>query len=223
LPGGEQAIKEPRRAALGLLFEIFGEKAFTLPGLKCFSSFSAVELSSLRVMLTGGVQSPFTSSVGRLFDAIAALAGLRQKVRFEGQAAMELEFAIEGLQTEEAYSFALQEHPIKAEETQSRKSKLVLDWEPLVQGVLEDLGQQTAASLISAKFHNALAEVILQVSQRIGLPRVALSGGCFQNRYLVERTIGRLEKHGFRAYWHQRVPPNDGGIALGQIFAASRR
>ena len=88
-----------------------------------------------------------------------------------------------------------------------------------MQGILADLKRQLPVGTISAKFHNALAEVIVAVARRAGHPQVALSGGCFQNRYLTERTAARLEQEGFRPYWHQRIPPNDGGIALGQIVA----
>ena len=89
----------------------------------------------------------------------------------------------------------------------------------MVQGILADLQSGLPAGLISAKFHNTLAEIIVAVARRAGLPQVALSGGCFQNRYLTERAAARLAQEGFRPYWHQRIPPNDGGIALGQIVA----
>ena len=96
---------------------------------------------------------------------------------------------------------------------------LVADWGPMLKGILADLKGGLPVGLISAKFHNTLAEVIVAVAQRVGQPQVALSGGCFQNRYLTERTDARLAREGFRPYWPQRIPPNDGGIALGQIVA----
>jgi hydrogenase maturation protein HypF len=89
-----------------------------------------------------------------------------------------------------------------------------------VRGILADLKSGIPIGLISAKFHNTLAEVIVAVAGRVGVPQVVLSGGCFQNRYLTERTVARLGQAGFRPYWHQRIPPNDGGIAFGQIIAA---
>ena len=104
----------------------------------------------------------------------------------------------------------------------NRKSEIALDWSPMVQAILDDLKLGISVGEISAKFHNALAEMIVAVAQRIGVERVALSGGCFQNRYLTERTVRRLREEGFRPYWHQRVPPNDGGICLGQVVAALR-
>ncbi len=214
LPGGERAVREPRRAALGLLYELKGESAFAEGGLPLMKSFAAGELAGLQGMLKGGVNSPLTSSAGRLFDAVAALLGIRQVVRFEGQAAMELEFAMGDVKTNEGYSFALD-----CKEKTGADSMLVVDWGPTVRDILADLKREAPAALISAKFHNALAEVIVAVARRAGQPQVALSGGCFQNRYLTERTAARLEQEGFRPYWHQRIPPNDGGIALGQIIA----
>jgi hydrogenase maturation protein HypF len=212
LPGGDKAVKEPRRVALALLREIFGEDAPLPPG----TDFSAAELSVLKTMFKQGINSPLTTSVGRLFDGVAALAGFRQKAAFEGQAAMELEFSLNGVETGEAYPFKI------TEALQSADAPFILDWQPVIEGVLADLKRGVPAGEISAKFHNALAEAIILAARRVGQRQVALTGGCFQNRYLTERAVKRLEQEGFRAYWHQRVPPNDGGIALGQILAARR-
>jgi hydrogenase maturation protein HypF len=234
LPGGEQAIKEPRRTALGLLFELFGEDAFQLKELAPLSTFSAAELSSLKTMLTRRLNSPLTSSVGRLFDAISALVGRRQFVRFEGQAAMELEFALEDVETNEFYPLplvlgdsglfdsALRTPHSALDSLHTPHSALILDWAPLVRSVLEDLRHHVSVAEVSAKFHNALTEAIVAVVRHFGQERIALSGGCFQNRYLTERAIRRLREEGFRPYWHQRIPPNDGGIALGQVAAVLR-
>jgi hydrogenase maturation protein HypF len=241
LPGGDQAVREPRRAALGMLYELFAESAPDLDGslgsatvpvasagvsptesarpffeaLPPVKSFAGSELAGLTHMLKSGVNSPLTSSAGRLFDAVAALAGLRQTVRFEGQAAMELEFAIAGLQTDESYSY-----DITPRETPTGESLLLVDWAGIARGILSDLKREVSIALISAKFHNTLAEVIVAVAKRCGHPQVALSGGCFQNRYLTERAATLLAQEGFRPYWHQHIPPNDGGIAFGQIVAA---
>ena len=211
LPGGEAAIKEPRRVALGLLFELFGETVFERTELAPLAAFSAGELPLLRTMLQRGLNSPLTSSVGRLFDAVASLVNLRQQMRFEGQAAMKLEFALSGVVTDSFYE------PVLAPDGQGLCR---WDWSSLVRGILADLQQGLAIGEISAKFHNTLAELILAVARRHGQVRVALSGGCFQNRYLLERTVIRLRAEQFQPYWHQRVPPNDGGIALGQVLAA---
>ena len=97
---------------------------------------------------------------------------------------------------------------------------LMIDWAPVITQILDDLRQKASIPIIAARFHNTLAEIIARVAQHIGEARIVLSGGCFQNRYLTERTVQRLEQEGYRVYWHQRVPPNDGGIALGQLYAA---
>jgi hydrogenase maturation protein HypF len=152
---------------------------------------------------------------------MAALTGLRQETHFEGQAAMELEFAREETQTDEAYSLRIADGQ-SAAETGAHPSPLLLDWSPMVEAILADVKSGVPVGQISAKFHNALAETIVAVARRIGQERVALSGGCFQNRYLTERVARRLQAEGFRPYSHQRVPPNDGGISLGQIVAALR-
>jgi hydrogenase maturation protein HypF len=216
LPGGDQAIKEPRRIALGLLREIFGEDAFTSALWPSGMAFSASEMANLKIMLKKGLNTPLTSSVGRLFDGVAALVGLRQKVSFEGQAAMELEFALNGIETDAAYSFKI------AEPGPLDNAPSILDWRPVIEGVVADRKLGLPVGEISAKFHNALVEAIVGTARRLGQPQVALTGGCFQNRYLTERAVKRLEQEGFRPFWHQRIPPNDGGIALGQILAVLR-
>ena len=214
LPGGEKAVKEPRRTALGLLHQIFGDDIFERNELALVAAFSGEELKHLKAMLVGGLNSPVTTSAGRLFDAVASLLNLRQRVSFEGQAAMELEFALHGVETEDAYPIAIS--------GAAEQFPLILNWSPMIRAILNDVETGTRAGLISARFHNALAEAIIEVAKRIGQERVALSGGCFQNRYLTERTVGRLQAEGFRPFWHQRVPPNDGGIALGQVMGAWR-
>jgi hydrogenase maturation protein HypF len=179
--------------------------------------FEACKEEELRVwlsMLEKGVNSPVTSSAGRLFDAAASIAGVRQISNFEGQAAMELEFARGGAETGDSYSFDLLPGDI------SRKA-LVVDWAPAIRDMMADLKTGTPVALVSARFHNTLAEMIVAVAERVGERQVALTGGCFQNAYLAERTIVRLRDAGFQPYWHQRVPPNDGGIALGQIVGAA--
>jgi hydrogenase maturation protein HypF len=99
---------------------------------------------------------------------------------------------------------------------------MIVDWEPLMRAIIQDARDEIPLARISTKFHNTLVEIIVEVARRVSEKRVILTGGCFQNKFLLEHTVRRLEAEGFRPYWHQRVPPNDGGIALGQIFAASR-
>ncbi len=205
LPGGERAVREPRRSALGLLHAVYGDELWRREDL--LRAFSSKELRLLRQMLEKQVQAPLTSSAGRLFDAVACLAGLRDRVSFEGQAAMELEF-IADPSVADAYPFSLKS-----------TKPIVIDWEPAIRALVDDAG--AAASVISAKFHHMLAEVVVAVARTAGEPRVVLSGGCFQNRLLTERIIERLREEDFRPYWHQRIPPNDGGIALGQAVAAA--
>jgi hydrogenase maturation protein HypF len=215
LPGGEHAIREPRRSAIGVLYEILGEAAFDRDDLFPMREFKKPDRALFIRMLRRGVNCPQTSSVGRLFDAVSSLIGLRQYVSFEGQAAMELEFAATGHETNEAYGVRIA----------GEVGLCTVDWEPVVRGILNDLDRNELPGVIALKFHNSLVESIVDVAKRVQQPRVVLTGGCFQNKYLTERTVKRLRQEGFRPYWHQRVPPNDGGIALGQVFAAisSRR
>jgi hydrogenase maturation protein HypF len=191
-----------------------------MPEVAPVKAFSPAELGPLRTMLARGLNSPLTSSAGRLFDAAASLACLRHQVRFEGQAAMELEFALEATATAGAYDFPIRPH--HAPRT-TPHGPLLLDWSPMVEAILADLKRSLPLAEISARFHNALSEAIVAVAKRVGQERVVLSGGCFQNRYLTERSVQRLQEEGFRPYWHQRVPPNDGGISLGQVVAALRQ
>jgi hydrogenase maturation protein HypF len=216
LPGGEKAIREPRRAALGLLYEMLGEKLFAMGELAPVQAFSREELRILRTMLQRGVNAPLAASAGRLFDAIAAIVGLRQEAGFEGQAAMELEFALDGIETDRQYRFEIVEG-----RRHDRSSSAIVDWEPMAREILKDARRRVPVAEISAKFHNTLAAIIVAVARRLSQERVVLSGGCFQNRYLTERAVSRLRREGFRPYWHQRIPPNDGGIALGQIRGAA--
>ncbi len=211
LPGGARAIREPRRCALALLYEIFGAAAVRRREIPAVAAFSDSELPVIARMLEHGVNSPVTTSVGRLFDAVASLTGLRHRTSFEGQAAMELEFAIDPEAGDSALPFVL------------RKSGdlLIVDWEPLVLEILQARQGGATIGTLARSFHNTLAEAVVAVALRIAQPRVVLTGGCFQNKYLTERVVRRLEAEGFRPYWHQRVPPNDGGIALGQAAAAA--
>ncbi len=207
LPGGEAAIKEPRRSALGVLHEIFGSEFWEQR--EFLRDFSESEIVLLRQLLQKNINAPITSSVGRLFDAVASLTGLRHRSSFEGQAAMELEFALfPGVA--DGYDFNLMDG-----------RPLIIDWKPTIRGIASDLKRRTSVGVISAKFHNTLVETIIAVARKVGEPRVVLSGGCFQNKYLAERAIERLREENFRPYWHQRIPPNDGGIALGQVVATA--
>ncbi len=212
LPGGEAAVREPRRSALGVLFEVFGPSVFDREDLFPLKVFSPDEGKVLRSMLERGVQSPLTSSAGRLFDAVASILDLRQKAGFEGQAAMELEFAARRAGTEESYAVHWTEG-----------DPWVFNWVPMIREIASDVHGGTPSALVAAKFHNALADVVVGAAERGGEKRVVLSGGCFQNVLLLERAVSRLRSRGFEPFFHHRIPPNDGGLALGQAVVALSR
>jgi hydrogenase maturation protein HypF len=209
LAGGDQAAREPRRSALGLLYEREGDEVFARIDLGPCLGFEAGELKVLRGMFASGAGVARTSSAGRLFDGVAALAGLRARAAFEGQAAMALEFAAADADDETAYPFEI--------------AGEVVDWGPMIAAIDFDRRADLSVGRIARRFHNTLTDMIVAVARREAAPRVCLTGGCFQNLLLAERTIDQLTRNGFTPYWHQRVPPNDGGIALGQLVAAGLR
>ncbi|MFH1022726.1 MAG: carbamoyltransferase HypF [Planctomycetota bacterium] len=209
LPGGDAAAREPRRAALGLLYELHGEDAFEMTDIPTIAAFSPDERALLRTAIRNGINTPRTSSAGRLFDAVASLTGLSQRNAFEGQAAMALEFTAE--ETPAApYAFTL-----------TNAAPFQADWALMIHAILADVRAGVSPGMIAARFHATLAGIIVAAARRSGENRVALSGGCFQNRRLTELTVAQLREAGFRPYWHQRIPPNDGGIALGQVIIAA--
>jgi hydrogenase maturation protein HypF len=229
LPGGDAAIKEPRRAALAILWELYGDAVLERENLAPVRAFRPAERRLVGQMLARGFNAPITSSAGRLFDAIAALLDLHQRVSFEGQAAMALEFVADPA-VEDAYPLHITKTKDESRKMTKnsgqeafvlRPSSFVLDWQPLVEAILEDLQGGVKAGIIAVRFHNALVEAILSLAQEVGEPRVALTGGCFQNRLLTERAAERLREAGFEVLLHRQVPPNDGGIGLGQVAVAA--
>jgi len=217
LPGGERAVREPRRAALGALYEALGEDAFDEAGAASGLNFSPGEMRVLSSMLVSGTHAPFTSSAGRLFDAVAALAGVRQVASYEGQAAIELEWSI-------GEEHAADLYPIDIVEPEAASAPLVLDWVPMLGSIVRALRQGVPCGSVATAFHRALAEAIAALAVRIRVRRVALSGGCFQNRHLLEWSVERLRTGGFEPFWHRLVPPNDGGVSVGQAaWAAAAR
>jgi hydrogenase maturation protein HypF len=215
LPGGEAAVREPRRAALGLLFELYGNQAEQLAPNATLDAFTAAERGVLFRMLQQQLHAPLTSSAGRLFDAVASLIGLRQKASFEGQAAAELEYV--------ADSGVADVYPI---ELQGRADRpLLIDWGPMVEQILSDARHGIPPARIAGKLHHTLADAVLQAARQLarpaGVTKVALSGGCFQNQVLTQLCSGRLERAGFQVLRHRQVPPNDGGISLGQVMVAA--
>ncbi|HZC22532.1 MAG TPA: carbamoyltransferase HypF, partial [Candidatus Binatia bacterium] len=163
-----------------------------------------LDAHQVRSMLERGINVVPTTSVGRLFDAVACIGGIARENRFEGQAAMLLENEIGDLRTEQAY-------PLPGG-----------DWGSLIPAVLADQRAGVPVSAIAARFHNALIAWILEVAKQNDLKQVVFSGGVFQNRYLTERAAAALEARGFTVHTHRRVPPNDGGIALGQVVMAAQ-
>ncbi|XGV97902.1 MAG: carbamoyltransferase HypF [Leptolyngbya sp. BL-A-14] len=215
LPGGDKAVKEPKRSAIGLLYELVGDELFEREKLNLLQAFTAQELKIIKTMLNQRFNTPITSSAGRLFDAIAAIIGLRQSIQFGGQAAMELEFAIEAFETDACYPFEILKPT-------NMTQPITIDWAAMVKAILTEVDAGLSIKQLSARFHNTLVEMMVSIAHRVGEERVVLTGGCFQNKYLTERAIQRLRTEGFCPYWHQRIPSNDGGIALGQIMAAFR-
>jgi len=215
LPGSSQAIREPRRSALGLLYEVFGESIFDRAEWAPVGTFSSQERNILIQMLQKQINSPMTSSMGRLFDAVSSLLDIRQTITYEGQAAMELEpdvLASDLYSSEMCYPFDIQQQAAVA----------ILDWKPMLRALLEDLKQNVPRSTVSVKFHNTMVEMIVAMAYQVGEKQIALTGGCFQNRCLTERAVYRLRAEGFEPYWHYQIPPNDGGISVGQIIGAQR-
>ena len=218
LPGGEAAVLEPCRVALALLWEILGENTWERDDLAPLREFSRSQRRLLAQMLQRGVNTPVTTSVGRLFDGIAALVGLYQRVSFEGQAAMALEFAADP-STRGAYPLVLEER----REAGATRPTWVLDWQPLLTALLDDLQHNVPVGIIAARFHNALVNGIVAVAQQVGHERVVLSGGCFQNRWLTEGAAMALRRAGFEVLLHRQVPPNDGCVSLGQVVVAAAK
>lgn len=226
LPGGDHATREPRRSALGVLYELFGHDAARWAG----RWFAPEELRALLVALERRVNCPRTSSMGRLFDAVAALAGLAPRISFEGQAAMALEFAVDPAERS-AYDLLVAEpaSPAGPSDTKPRGGEAaerpapahVVDWEPMLHAVLRDVERGEPAARVAARFHNALAVTAAEITRRVGLADVALSGGCFQNAVLTDAVRRQLRSSGFRVHAHRRVPPGDGCIALGQVCVAA--
>lgn len=219
LPGGEQAVREPRRSALGLLFELEGEALLARDEDPLWRLFSPRERNVLGTMLRRGLNCPRTSSVGRLFDGLAALSGLYPVAGFEGQAALALECALDPQDERRAEPYPL---PLRESPAHSSTTALQLDWGPLLRAARAELADGVAVGPVSARFHAALAAGAVAAADLARERRVLLTGGCFQNRALTEGCVRRLRAAGFEAYWHRRVPPNDGGLALGQIVAALR-
>ena len=211
MPGGAAAIKEPWRMAVSYLFQAYGRN-FSQLNLPCLKTCSSHKIETIIEMIEKEINSPYTSSLGRLFDGVAALAGLRETVAFEGQAAMELEMAADLLVTG-AYAYTI-----------PKENPMAIPTATIIQGIAKDVQKKVHLSEISMKFHNTLIRLFTDVCKRIrrqtGYTQVALSGGVFQNSIMLSGLTDSLEAKGFEVLSHTRVPTNDGGIALGQAIVA---
>ena len=213
MPGGDAAVREPWRMAAVFLRAAYGTTMETLD----LAFMRRLDPAAWRVLSRAadrGLNSPLTSSAGRLFDAVASLLGLRDRVAFEAQAAMELE-ALAEPEADAVYPT-----------TVATGETIVVRTTDVVRGVVDDLLREVPAATIAARFHATLADVLAQVCERIrertGIAAVALSGGVFQNTWLLKAAIERLDARGFEVYSHRQVPTNDGGLSLGQAAVAAR-
>ena len=212
LAGGDTAVREPWRLGLSYLLDTFGAKAAELD-LPLLRDVPAKKIAAVRSMIERGINTVPTSACGRLFDVVAAIAGVRQEVNFEAQAAIELEMsATAGIDAE--YPFEI-----------SADEPWQIDLRPAIEGIVGDVLPGKPTGYIAAAFHNTVAAIVVEVCRRLriaeAINRVCLSGGTFQNLYLLERAVTALRTRDFEVYLHAKVPPNDGGIALGQAMIAN--
>ncbi len=202
LPGGDKAVKEPCRAALSLLYETLGEKVMD----SGFLRIPKEERQFFIDMIKKNVNSPVTTSMGRLFDGVSSIIGLKHKVSYHAQAAIALEqLALKSNETD-SYPFVIE--------------SAIIDQRPMIENIVKDLKSGITEEAIARKFHNTIVDIITSVSETLqeekGISNVVLSGGVFQNTILLEKAFSRLKERGFTPLIHQLVPPNDGGISLGQ-------
>ena len=207
VPGGDKAAKEPRRSALGLLYTAIGESTFEIPQIQ--DAFSKEELTILRSQFESGAGIFETTSMGRLFDAVSFLTGFKTQSQFEGQAAMDLEFSIGDFLCKATYPITLHH----------KNGKHELDWQPMILDILDEVKLGISRREIAFKFHQALVNAVVVIGRLSAQKQICLSGGCFQNKTLLEMTVQQLRKEKYSVYWNRDVPINDGGISLGQAVA----
>jgi len=216
MPGGEAAVREPWRMGLSYLYSVYGERFRDL-GID-FLTKDKKKTAALIQIIDKRINSPLTSSMGRLFDAVSSIIGICDTSRYEAQAAIELEKILNArgamFDAREKYNFNYKD----------KNGVIIIDPSTVIKGIVKDSKRQKNKIDISLKFHNAVCCMIKEVSvllrRKYKLDRVSLSGGVFQNRYLSTHARLLLEQYGFRVYAHQQVPAHDGGIALGQAVLA---
>jgi len=199
LPGGDAAVLDPKRSALGMLYALEGTDAFNRD-----IGLLDEDAGPIKTALLKKINCPLTSSAGRIFDAVASLSRICTENKFEGQAAMALECAADPDMTS-IYDFKIEDG--------------IIDWRPMLRAILEDIDTGIEPGALSGKFHATLVAMIVAAAKIVDMKTVLLTGGCFQNALLLECAAEALEQSGFTALWHRQVPPNDGGLALGQIMA----
>ncbi|MBI4645381.1 MAG: carbamoyltransferase HypF [Bacteroidia bacterium] len=210
LPGGDKSVEEPWRIAVSYLYKTFGGK-FSQLNLPFFKKIKTNRINSVLYAIDNKINCPLTSSAGRLFDAVAAIIDLCPFSKFHAEAPMRLESVIDE-NCNDSYNF---------------KFKQVISFENTIKRIVDDVYKNIPNSIISTKFHNTVISAIFTVVQKMNkdleINKVALSGGVFQNRYILTKTEEMLSKKGYQVFTHSKVPSNDGGIALGQIAIAGKR
>jgi hydrogenase maturation protein HypF len=208
MPGGDRVVAEPWRMAFSYIYKYYRNN-FDYYSLPVFRNAGKKKLDLVQEMIENNVNSPLSSGAGRLFDAVSALTGLCSVAAFDSEAPMRLEAAINE-ETDDIYPFNLSEN---------------VDFNETFRAIVNDMTRQNI-SFISAKFHNTVAKVIADVAIHIreenSINKVVLSGGVFQNRYLLEKTLSFLSRSRFRVFVNRQVPANDGGLSLGQLIIASK-
>jgi hydrogenase maturation protein HypF len=208
IQGGEQAIKEPWRCAASYV------KALGYDPLQIIQGVEREKIEVVTQALNVGVNCFLSSSIGRLFDAVSALIGIRNNITYDGQAAIELENAIEE-EMDDSYSYNISEID----------GEFYIQYKDIIEGILKDIERKELISKISAKFHNSLAEaacaLVGKLREKEAINKVVLSGGVFENQYLLKRIYKSLVKRGFQVFYNEQIPINDGGLSFGQLHAAS--
>jgi hydrogenase maturation protein HypF len=211
-PGGDAANKHPWRMLLSYLYHYFG-KDFINKNMDLFFGIHKSEIALVLSMIEKNINCPLSSSSGRLFDAVSALIGACQTATYHAEAPMRLESMVgENKNTEEYYPYI---------------NKELISFKPAFEEIIKDIKGGVGKSLISAKFHNTIVEMLVEVTKKMkeetGINKVALSGGTFQNRIILEKSEKRLTDEGFKVFTQSNIPSNDGGIALGQLAIAAKR